>query len=188
MESLWVKTITHVNDPSGQVHRRAPAKTVACGVQHAPPHCPLAPALRPACSGHPPGPLLWFSHSVMSNFATPWTAACQASLSITNSRSLLKLMSIESVMPSNHLILCRPLLLLPSIFPSIRVFSNESALHIRWPKYWRFSFSISPSNEHSELIYFRIDWFVLLAVRGTLKSPRPLGTSFRDVNGIGLPL
>ena len=103
-------------------------------------------------------------------FATPWTAACQASLSITNSRSLLKLMSIESVMPSNHFILCRPLLLLPSIFPSIRVFSNESALCIRWPKYWSFSFSISPSNEYSGLISFRIDRFDLLAVQGTLKS------------------
>ena len=97
-------------------------------------------------------------------FATPWTAACQASLSITNSRSLLKLMSIESVMPSNHLILCRPLLLLPSIFPSIRVFTNESAFHIRWPKYWSFSFNISPSNEHSGLISFRINWLDLLAV------------------------
>ena len=103
-------------------------------------------------------------------FATPWTAACQASLSITNSRSLLKLMSIESVMPSNDFILCRPLLLLPSIFPSIRVFSNESALCIRWPKYWSFSFSISPSNEYSGLISFRIDRFDLLAVQGTLKS------------------
>ena len=103
-------------------------------------------------------------------FATPWTAARQASLSITNSRSLLKLMSIESVMPSNHLILCRPLLLLPSIFPSIRVFSNESALRIRWPKYWSFSFNISPSNEHSGLISFRMDWLDLLAVQGTLKS------------------
>ena len=91
-------------------------------------------------------------------FATPWTAAHQASLSITSSRSLLKLMSIESVMPSSHLILCRPLLLLPSIFPSIRVFSNESALHIRWPNYWSFSFSISPSNEYSGLISFRMDW------------------------------
>ena len=94
----------------------------------------------------------------------------QASLSITNSRSLLKLMSIESVMPSNHLILCRPLLLLPSSFPSIRVFSNEPVLHIRWPKYWSFSFSISPSNEYSGLISFRIDWFDLLAVPETLKS------------------
>ena len=102
-------------------------------------------------------------------FATPWTAAFQASMSITNSKSLLKLMSIELVMPSNHLILCRPLLLPPSIFPSIRVFSNESVLHIRWPKYWSFSFSISPSNEHSGLISFRIYWFYLLAVRGTLK-------------------
>jgi len=100
----------------------------------------------------------------------PWTAACEASLSITNSQSLLKLMSIELVMSSNHLILCRPLLLLPSIFPSIRVFSNESALHIWWPKYWSFSFSISPSNEYSGLISFRIDWLDLLAVQGTLKS------------------
>ena len=103
-------------------------------------------------------------------FATPWTAACQDSLSITNCWSLLKLMSIESVMPSNHLILCHPLLLLPSIFPSIRVFSNESALHIRWPKYWSFSFNISPSNERSGLISFRMDWLDLLAVQGTLKS------------------
>ena len=100
----------------------------------------------------------------------PWTAARQASLSITNFRSLLKLMSIELVMPSNHLILCRPFLLLPSIFPSIRVFSNESVLLIRWPKYWSFSFSISPSNEYSGLISFRIDWFYLLVVQGTLKS------------------
>ena len=101
---------------------------------------------------------------------TPWTSACQASLSITNSRSLLKLMSISSVMPSNHLILCRPLLLPPSIFPSIRVFSNESVLCIRWPKYCSFSFSISPSNGYSGLISFRIDRFDLLAVQGTLKS------------------
>ena len=99
---------------------------------------------------------------------TPWTAARQASLSITNSWSLLKLISIESMMPFNHLILCRPLLLLPSIFPSIRVFSNESVLRIRWPKYW--SFSISPSNEYSGLIFFRIDWLDLLAAQGTLKS------------------
>ena len=96
----------------------------------------------------------------------PWTAACQASLSITNSRSLLKLMSIESVMSSNHLILCHPLLLPPSIFPSIRVFSNESVLHIRWPEYWSFSFRISPSNEYSGLISFRTDWLDLLAVQG----------------------
>ena len=102
-------------------------------------------------------------------FVTPWTAAPQASLSITNSWSLLKLMSIKSVMPSNHLILCRPLLLLPSIFPSIRVFSNELVLHIRWPKYWSFSFSISLSNEYSGLISFRMDWLDLLAVQGTLK-------------------
>ena len=103
-------------------------------------------------------------------FATPWTAAHQASLSITSSWSLLKLMSIESVMPSNHLILCRPLLLLPSIFPSIRVFSNESVLHIRWPKCWSFSFNISPSNEYSGLISFRMDWLDLLAVQGIFKS------------------
>ena len=103
-------------------------------------------------------------------FATPWTAPRQASLSITNSRSLLKLMPIESVRPSNHFILCHPLLLLPSIFPSIRVFSNESVLHIRWPMYWSFSFSISPSNEYSGLISFRMDWLDLLAVRETLRS------------------
>ena len=102
-------------------------------------------------------------------FVTPWIAACQASLSITNSRSLLKLMSIKSLMPSSHLILCHPLLLLPSIFPSIRVFSNESALFIRWPKYWSFSFNISPSNEHPGLISFRMDWLDLLEVQGTLK-------------------
>ena len=107
-----------------------------------------------------------FSHSVMSNSATSWTAARQASLSITSSWSLLKLMSIESVMPPNNLILCHPLLLLPSVFPIIRVFSNDSVLHIRWPKYW--SFSISPSNEYLGLISFRIDWFDLLAVQGTL--------------------
>ena len=103
---------------------------------------------------------------------TPWTAACQASVSFTNSWILLRLMSIKSVMPSNHLILCHPLLLVPSIFPSIRVFSNESVLHIRWPKYWSFSFSISPSNEYSGLISFRTDWFDLLAVQGTLNSLR----------------
>ena len=103
-------------------------------------------------------------------FATPWTAACQTSLSITNSQSSLKLMSIESVMPSNHRILCRPLLLLSLIFPSIRVFPNKSLLHIRWPKYWSFSFSISSSNEYSGLISFRMDWLDFLAVQGTLKS------------------
>ena len=108
--------------------------------------------------------------SCVQLFATPWTAACQASLSITNSQSLLKLMSVELVMPSNHLIICHPLLLLPSIFPSIRVFSNESVLRIRWPNYWSFSFSISPSNEYSGLISFRMDWLDLLAVQGTLMS------------------
>ena len=106
----------------------------------------------------------------MSDFVTPWTAACQASLSITNLRSLLKLISIKLVMPSNHLILCHHLLLLSSIFPSIRVFSNESVLHIRWPKYWSFSFSICPSNEYSGLISFRMDWLDLVAVQGTFKS------------------
>ena len=105
-------------------------------------------------------------------FVTPWTAAHQAFLSITNSQNSLKPMSIESVMPSNHLILCCPLLLPPSIFPSIRVFSNESLLHLRWPKYWSFSFSISPSNEYSGLISFRIDWLDLFIVQGTLKSLR----------------
>ena len=109
------------------------------------------------------------SLSCVQLFATPWTAACQAYLSITNSWSLLKLMFIESVMPSTHLILCHPLLLLPSIFPRIRVFSSESVLLIMWPKYWSFSFSISPSNEYSGLIFFRMDWFDL-AVQGTLKS------------------
>ena len=116
----------------------------------------------------------WFSSAQsfghVQLFVTPWTTACQASLPIINSQSLLKLMSIESVMPSNHLILCCTLLLLPSIFPNIRVFSNESVLHIRWPKYWSFSFSISPSNEHPGLISFRMDWLDLLAVQGTLKS------------------
>ena len=121
----------------------------------------------------------WFNFSMFQTvqslgcirlFVTPRTAACQASLSITNSQSLLKLMSIKSVMPSNHLILCRPLLLLPPIPPSIRVFSNESTLCMRWPKYWSFSFSICPSNEYSGLISFGIDWLDLLAVQGTLKS------------------
>ena len=101
---------------------------------------------------------------------TPWTAVCQASLSFTNSWSLLKLRSFESMMPSNHLILCHPLLFLPSVFPSIRVFSTNSALGISWPKYWSFSFNIIPSNEYSELISLRIDWFDLLVVQGTLKS------------------
>ena len=106
----------------------------------------------------------------MSNSVSPWIASRQISLSFTISQSLLQLMSVESVMPSNHLILCHPLPLLPSTFLSIRVFSSESALHIRWPKYWNFSFSISPSNEYLELISFRVDWFELLAVQGTLKN------------------
>ena len=113
---------------------------------------------------------LFFSHSVVSTLCTPRTAARQASQSFTISQSLLKLMSTESVMPSNHLILCHPFLLLPSNFPSIRVSSNELALHIRWPKYWSFDFSISPSNEYSGLISFMVDWFDFLAVQGTLKS------------------
>ena len=108
--------------------------------------------------------------SCVQLFVTPWTAGCQASLYFTIFYSLLRLISIDSMMPSNHIILCHPLLLLPSIFPSIRVFSNESVLHIRWPKYWSLSFSISPSSEYSGLISFRIDWFDLLAVQGTLKS------------------
>ena len=107
------------------------------------------------------------------SFATPWTAACQASLFISNSRSFLKLMSIKLVMTFNHLILCRLLLLLPSVFPSVRAFSKELVLYIRWPKYWSFSFSISPSNEYSGMISFRIDWFDLFAVQGTLKSFLP---------------
>ena len=111
-----------------------------------------------------------FGHSVVSDSVTPWTTAHQASLSITNSWRTTKSMSIESVMPSNHLILCHPLLLLPTIFPSINVFSNESALHIRWPKCWHFSFNISPSDEHPGLISFRMQWLDLLAVQGTLKS------------------
>ena len=122
-----------------------------------------------------------FSHSsCIQLFGTLWTAARQASLSITNSWSLLKLMSIESIMPSSHLILCHPLLLLTSIFPSIRVFSNESVLCIRWPNNWSFSFNISPSNEHSGLISFRMDWLDLLAVQGILKSsPAP---QFKSIN------
>ena len=111
-------------------------------------------------------------------FATPWTAACQVFLSITNSQRLLKLMSIESVMPSNHVILCRPLLLLPSIFPSIRVLSSESILRIRWPKYWSFSFSISPSNEYSGLSSFRMNWLDLLAVQGVFSDTTVLKHEF----------
>ena len=116
----------------------------------------------------------WISHVQL--FATQWTAACQASLSITNFRSVLKLMSIESVMPSKRLILCHPLLK-PSIFPSIRILSNESVLSIRWPKYWSFSFSISPSNEYSGLISFRMDWLDLLGVQGTSPTPQ-----FKNIN------
>ena len=123
--------------------------------------------------------------SVVSDSATPWIAACQASLFITNSWSLLKLMSIESVMPSNHLSLCHPLLLPPSIFPSIRVLSNESALRIRWPKYRSFSFSISLSNEHPGLISFRMDWLDLLAVQGTLKESSPT-PQFKSINSLAL--
>ena len=122
---------------------------------------------------YPNGDTLFSSVQSLSRvrlFAAPWIAARQASLSINNSRSSLKLVFVESVIPSNHLILCCPLLLPPSIFPSIRVFSNESILHIRWPKYWTFSFSISPSNDYSGLISFRMDWLDLLAVQGTLKS------------------
>ena len=116
----------------------------------------------------------------MPNSLQPWTAAHQASQSFTISRSLLKLMSIESMMPPNHLNLCNPLFLLPSTFPGIRVFSSESALGIRWPKYWNFSFSISPANEYSRLISCRIDWFDLLAVQGTLKSLQPQFTSINS--------
>ena len=123
----------------------------------------------------------------MSDSATPWIAAHQASLSITNSRSSLKLMSIELVMPSSHLTLCHPLLLLPPIPPSIKVFSNESTLHMRWPKYWSFSFSIIPSKEIPGLISFRMDWFDLLAVRGTLKSLLPT-LQFKRFNSLALSL
>ena len=125
-----------------------------------------------------------FSCSVVSDSVTPWTEARQASLSITNSESLPKLTSIESVMPSNHLILCHPLLLPPSIFPSTRVFSNESVFCIRWPKYWSFSFSISPSDEYTD--FLRMDWLDLLAVQGTLKSsPTP---QFKSINSLALSL
>ena len=128
-----------------------------------------------------------YSLSCVRLFVTPWTAASQASLSVTNSWSLFKLMSIESVMPSNHLILYRPLLLMPSIFPSIRVFSSESVLQIRWPKYCSFSFSISPSNEYSELISFRIDWFDLLAVQGDSQESSPT-PQFKTINSLALSL
>ena len=127
-----------------------------------------------------------FSHSVLSDSVTPWTVAHQASLSFTIPWSLLKLMSIESVMPSNHLILCCPLLLLPSVIPSIRVFSSESALHIRWSKYWSFSFSISPSNKYSGLISFRIDWFDLGFPRDCQVSPR--APQFESISSLVLSL
>ena len=160
-------------------------------LQHRPPR--VAAAVRPrglnntsVSGGHPPKARTFVvvvivrSLSCVRLFVTPWTATCQASLSFTISRNLLKLMSVESVMPSNHLILCRPLLLLPSVFPSIRVFSNASVLHIRWPKYWSFSFSISPCNEYSGLISFRMDWLDLLAVQGTQdSSPTP---QFKSIN------
>ena len=136
--------------------------------------------------GNKSSPLFQFSRSVMSDSGTPWTAARQASLSITISWSLLTLISIKSVMPSNHLIFCHPLLL-PSIFPSIRVFSNESALGLRWPKYWRFSFSISPSNEYSQLASSRIDWLDLLAVQGIPESLSPL-TQFKSISSSVLRL
>ena len=123
----------------------------------------------------------------MSDSATPWAAACQASLSITKSWSLLKLMSLESVMPSNHLIFCHPLLLPPSVFPSIRVFSNESVLRIRWPKDWTFSFSISPSNEHPGLISFRMDWLDLFAVQRTLQESSPT-PQFKSIDSSVLSL
>ena len=126
------------------------------------------------------------SRSCVWLFMTPWTTACQATLSITNSRSLLKLMSIESVMPSNHLVLCRPLLLLASVFPSIRVFSNESVLCIRWPKYRSFSFSISPPSEYSGLISFRIDWFDLLAVQGTDSEEASPTPQVKSINSLVL--
>ena len=130
------------------------------------------------------GLLLLSCFSCVRLFATPWIIACQASLSITSSWSSLRLTSIESVMPSRHLILCHPLLLLPPIPPRIRVFSNESTLHMRWPKYWSFSFSISPSQEHPGLVSFKKDWLDLLAVQGTLKSsPKP---QFKSINSSAL--
>ena len=127
------------------------------------------------------------SLSCVELFVTPWTVAHQASLSFTISQSLLKLVSIESMMPSNHLILCHPVLLLPSIFPSIRVFCNESALHIRWPKYWSFSFSISPSNEHSGLVSFKIDWFDLLASPRNSQEFSPV-PQFKSISSFALSL
>ena len=127
------------------------------------------------------------SFSCVQLFATPWTAAQQASLSISNSRSLPKLMSIGSVMPSSHLILCRPLLLLPSIFPSMRVFSSESVLHTKWPKYWSFSFNISPADEYPGRVSFRMDWLDLLAVHGTSQESSPT-PQFKSINSSALSL
>ena len=137
--------------------------------------------------------IMWKKRKVQSlshvrHFVAPWTAVCQTSLPITNPRRLLRLMPIESVMPSNHLILCHPLLLLPSIFPSIRVFSNKSVLHIRWPNDWIFSFSISPSSEYAGLISFRINWLDLLAVQGTLKSLLQHHSSKASIFGAQLSL
>ena len=151
-----VMSQTRLSDYITATHKRAGVRPFHQGACT----CLLAPSTRSSVQ----------SLSRVRLFSTPWTAARQASLSITNSQSLLKLMSTKLMMPSSHLILCHPPLLLPSIFPSIRVFSNESALRIRWPKYWSFSFSINPSNEYSGLISFRIDWFDLFAVQGTLKS------------------
>ena len=146
--------------------------TAATGILHSCPNTALLFIVGVSCLLYlSKGKFSWVQLlSCVQLFVTPWTAARQASLSITNSQSSLKLMSIDSVMPSNHLILCRPLLLLSSIFPSIRVFSNESALPIRWPKYWSFSVNIGPSNQYSGLISFRRDWLDLLTVQGTLKS------------------
>ena len=138
---------------------------------------------RPVCTEMSSVQSVQLSHVRL--FATPWTAARQASLFITNSQSLLILRSIKSVMPSNHLILCHPLLLLPSVFPIIRVFSIESVLHIKWPKYWSFRFSISPSNEYSGLISFRMDWLDLLAVQGTLQESSPT-PQFKSISFLAL--
>ena len=153
---------------------------VCCRAQLLPPTTHTA--LEPLASS----PVVVQSLSYVQLFANPWTAARQASLSFTISRSLFKLVSIELLMPSNHLILCRPLLRLPSIFPSVRIFTNESALCIRWPEFWNFSFSISPSNEYLGLISFRIDWFDLLVVQGTRESsPTP---RFKSINSLALRL
>ena len=173
----WKKVINNYNGSHGQEYFSLP---VPAPEPSLPSHHLFPTSAIPSPDSGCPFSLVYVTQGVQFSsvqllscvqlFATPWTTALQPSLSITNSQSLLKPMSIVSVMPSNHLILCCPLLLLPSIFPSIRVFSNESALHIMWPKYWSFSFSISPSNEYSGLISFKMDWFDLLAVQGTLKS------------------